>query len=222
MKLAATHAIAAIARKPAALKKRTPSVADLASLVGAGGAAALAESALAASVDDISGGNGGAAAAGGGASEASSGSVTGSGSGSGRPPVPCGAGGAGSDVSCSTSAAAAHGNGVRHPSPARSRSPGFGRSGSPALPRPRKSLPPHHPDDPAAAAHTDHGAPAAPGEPAFGRSYIIPRPFDDRLAVEVAAAVVQAAVDTGVARITDIDMQEYRRGLTDLTLRMNL
>jgi len=78
-------------------------------------------------------------------------------------------------------------------------------------------------DDLSAAANSnDPYSSNANGVPTFGRSYIIPRPFDDRLAIEVAAAVVQAAIDTGVARITDIDMVEYKRGLTDLTLRMNL
>jgi len=43
----------------------------------------------------------------------------------------------------------------------------------------------------------------------FGPDYIIPKPFDPRLKVEVSAAVAQAAMDTGVARI-QLDIQQYK------------
>lgn len=46
----------------------------------------------------------------------------------------------------------------------------------------------------------------------FGVSYIIPKPFDRRLFVEVSYAVAEAAVKTGVARI-DVDLAKYREGL---------
>jgi malate dehydrogenase (oxaloacetate-decarboxylating)(NADP+) len=46
----------------------------------------------------------------------------------------------------------------------------------------------------------------------FGTGYIIPKPFDRRLFVEVSFAVAEAAVKTGVARL-DIDLQQYRREL---------
>lgn len=61
------------------------------------------------------------------------------------------------------------------------------------------------------------------GEPQvlFGRDYIIPKPFDERLLVEVSAAVVEAAVKSGVARRTDIDVVEYRRSLRDLSRTIN-
>ena len=42
----------------------------------------------------------------------------------------------------------------------------------------------------------------------FGREYIIPKPFDPRVLTAVAPAVAQAAIDSGVARIT-LDRSEY-------------
>ena len=47
---------------------------------------------------------------------------------------------------------------------------------------------------------------------AFGRSYIIPKPFDPRVLLHVAPAVAQAAMDTGVARV-EIDLAGYRESL---------
>jgi len=46
----------------------------------------------------------------------------------------------------------------------------------------------------------------------FGTGYIIPKPFDRRLFVEVSYAVAEAAVKTGVARLK-VDLAEYRRDL---------
>ncbi|MCP4645550.1 MAG: NADP-dependent malic enzyme, partial [bacterium] len=46
----------------------------------------------------------------------------------------------------------------------------------------------------------------------FGPEYIIPKPFDPRVLIWEAAAVAQAAMDTGVARKT-IDIDEYREQL---------
>lgn len=43
----------------------------------------------------------------------------------------------------------------------------------------------------------------------FGPDYIIPKPFDPRLKVEVSAAVAQAAMDTGIARIK-LDIEQYK------------
>jgi malate dehydrogenase (oxaloacetate-decarboxylating)(NADP+) len=42
----------------------------------------------------------------------------------------------------------------------------------------------------------------------FGRDYLIPKPFDDRVLFWVTPAVAKAAMDTGVARIT-LDMEQY-------------
>ena len=46
----------------------------------------------------------------------------------------------------------------------------------------------------------------------FGVGYIIPKPFDRRLFVEVSYAVAEAAVKTGVARL-DVDLAQYRKEL---------
>ncbi|MGM0520148.1 MAG: malic enzyme-like NAD(P)-binding protein [Campylobacterota bacterium] len=51
------------------------------------------------------------------------------------------------------------------------------------------------------------------GDLKYGREYIIPTPFDKRLIVEVSSAVAQAAVDTGVARVKEFDMESYREKL---------
>jgi malate dehydrogenase (oxaloacetate-decarboxylating)(NADP+) len=45
-----------------------------------------------------------------------------------------------------------------------------------------------------------------------GPDYIIPTPFDPRLIVEIAPAVAQAAIDSGVAR-RPIDIEAYRQAL---------
>ncbi len=43
----------------------------------------------------------------------------------------------------------------------------------------------------------------------FGRQYVIPKPFDNRVLLYVAPAVAKAAMETGVAR-TELDLDEYR------------
>jgi malate dehydrogenase (oxaloacetate-decarboxylating)(NADP+) len=48
----------------------------------------------------------------------------------------------------------------------------------------------------------------------FGTGYIIPKPFDRRLFVEVSWAVAAAAVETGVAR-RKVDLVEYRNELEE-------
>ena len=48
----------------------------------------------------------------------------------------------------------------------------------------------------------------------FGKEYIIPKPFDKRLIVEVSASVAQAAVLSGVAQIKSFDLEEYKRELS--------
>lgn len=47
----------------------------------------------------------------------------------------------------------------------------------------------------------------------FGKEYIIPKPFDKRLIVEVSASVAHAAVMSGVARVESFDLEEYKRQL---------
>ena len=54
---------------------------------------------------------------------------------------------------------------------------------------------------------------AYPGEAFdFGPHYIIPKPFDSRVLIYVAAAVAHAAMETGVAR-RPIDLREYEKKL---------
>ena len=47
---------------------------------------------------------------------------------------------------------------------------------------------------------------------AFGREYIIPKPFDPRVLIWEASAVAQAAMDTGVAQ-QPVDIKQYREEL---------
>ncbi len=49
--------------------------------------------------------------------------------------------------------------------------------------------------------------------PVFGPDYIIPKPFDPRLILQIAPAVAQAAMRTGVARRPIEDFDAYRHGL---------
>ena len=50
--------------------------------------------------------------------------------------------------------------------------------------------------------------------PTYGPDYIIPAPFDPRLMQYVPPAVAQAAMDTGVARRTIVDIGAYKSRLT--------
>ena len=49
--------------------------------------------------------------------------------------------------------------------------------------------------------------------PVFGPDYIIPKPFDPRLILQIAPAVAQAAMRTGVARRPIEDFDSYRHSL---------
>ncbi|MGA9012481.1 MAG: NADP-dependent malic enzyme [Acetobacteraceae bacterium] len=55
--------------------------------------------------------------------------------------------------------------------------------------------------------------------PVFGPEYIIPKPFDPRLILEIAPAVARAAMDSGVARRPIRDFAEYRSGLERFVFR---
>jgi len=57
---------------------------------------------------------------------------------------------------------------------------------------------------------------------AFGPDYIIPKPFDPRLLVQVAPAVAQAAMDSGVATRPISDMPAYRASLDAFVFRSGL
>ena len=55
--------------------------------------------------------------------------------------------------------------------------------------------------------------------PVFGPDYIIPKPFDPRLILEIAPAVARAAMATGVARRPIADFDSYRRDLERFVFR---
>ena len=50
----------------------------------------------------------------------------------------------------------------------------------------------------------------------FGKDYIIPKPFDNRVLLAVAPAVAQAAVKDGVARVKNFDVEAYRARLATI------
>jgi malate dehydrogenase (oxaloacetate-decarboxylating)(NADP+) len=50
----------------------------------------------------------------------------------------------------------------------------------------------------------------------FGKEYIIPKPFDKRLIVEVSAAVAEAAVQSGVSKKKEFDIKVYKNELSAL------
>ncbi|RKZ35970.1 MAG: NADP-dependent malic enzyme, partial [Gammaproteobacteria bacterium] len=56
----------------------------------------------------------------------------------------------------------------------------------------------------------------------FGADYLIPKPFDPRLIVNVASAVAQAAMDSGVATRPIEDFGDYREKLTEFVFRSGL
>ncbi|WP_066094023.1 NADP-dependent malic enzyme [Xanthomonas massiliensis] len=77
----------------------------------------------------------------------------------------------------------------------------------------------------AALAHreaSDLGMAYGDETPSFGRDYLIPRPFDRRLLVELSAAVAQAAMDSGVATRPIADMAAYRDKLGQFVYRTSL
>ena len=47
----------------------------------------------------------------------------------------------------------------------------------------------------------------------FGNDYIIPKPFDKRLIVEISSAVALAAIDSGSSQIKNFDLQAYKKEL---------
>ncbi len=49
----------------------------------------------------------------------------------------------------------------------------------------------------------------------FGPNYIIPKPFDPRVLWYVAPAVAKAAIETGVAKITEVDWNAYEEKLKE-------
>jgi malate dehydrogenase (oxaloacetate-decarboxylating)(NADP+) len=57
---------------------------------------------------------------------------------------------------------------------------------------------------------------------AFGRDYIIPKPFDPRLITKLAPAVAKAAADSGVATRPILDYDAYRDRLSRFVFRSGL
>jgi len=56
----------------------------------------------------------------------------------------------------------------------------------------------------------------------FGPDYLIPRPFDPRLILEIAPAVAKAAMESGVATRPIADFAAYRQRLTQFVFRSGL
>jgi malate dehydrogenase (oxaloacetate-decarboxylating)(NADP+) len=56
----------------------------------------------------------------------------------------------------------------------------------------------------------------------FGPEYLIPKPFDPRLILELAPAVAKAAMDSGVATRPITDFSAYRQRLTQFVFRSGL
>jgi malate dehydrogenase (oxaloacetate-decarboxylating)(NADP+) len=53
----------------------------------------------------------------------------------------------------------------------------------------------------------------------FGPEYLIPKPFDPRLIIELSSAVARAAMDSGVATRPLEDLKAYRRSLSQFVFR---
>ena len=53
----------------------------------------------------------------------------------------------------------------------------------------------------------------------FGHEYVVPKPFDKRVCLWEAPAVAQAAIDSDVARVQSLDIEEYRQSLRKRLLK---
>ncbi len=69
---------------------------------------------------------------------------------------------------------------------------------------------------------SDLGAAYGGETPSFGPDYLIPRPLDPRLHVDLTVAVAQAAMDSGVATRPIADMVAYREKLSQFLRRTGL
>ena len=54
------------------------------------------------------------------------------------------------------------------------------------------------------------------GDLSYSKKYVIPTAFDKRLIVEVSAAVANAAVESGVARVKDFNLETYKEKLSKM------
>ncbi|MDR1461222.1 MAG: malate dehydrogenase [Campylobacteraceae bacterium] len=62
----------------------------------------------------------------------------------------------------------------------------------------------------------DYVKAAYPGENfSFGTDYVIPKPFDKRVLAWVAPAVAKAAIEDGVAKVENFDLEAYTKNLED-------
>lgn len=50
----------------------------------------------------------------------------------------------------------------------------------------------------------------------FGRDYLIPKPFDKRLIVEISSAVALAAIDSGASQMQNFDIEAYKKELATI------
>jgi len=57
---------------------------------------------------------------------------------------------------------------------------------------------------------------------AFGREYLIPKPFDPRLMTTIPVKVAQAAIDSGVATRPIKDFEEYKNKLKDFVFKSGM
>ena len=54
------------------------------------------------------------------------------------------------------------------------------------------------------------------GNLTYEENYIIPIPFDKKLMIKVSSAVVFSAVESGVARVKDFDLEKYKEKLISM------
>jgi malate dehydrogenase (oxaloacetate-decarboxylating)(NADP+) len=52
---------------------------------------------------------------------------------------------------------------------------------------------------------------------AYGKDYIIPKPFDKSLLVHVSSAVAQAAIEDGVTDLNDFNLEKYKQHLQNMS-----
>lgn len=50
----------------------------------------------------------------------------------------------------------------------------------------------------------------------FGKDYLIPKPFDKRLIVEVSSAVAQAAIESGASTMKNFNLKAYKKELSNI------
>ncbi len=50
----------------------------------------------------------------------------------------------------------------------------------------------------------------------FGKDYIIPKPFDKRLIVEISSAVAEAAINSGSSTMKEFNLKEYKKELATI------